>query len=582
VDVTQTPVIEHPPIGDPLDADLPAPALARPRTLFADLRAPLGLTLFLHVLMALCDRVPSVDGIAYFEAGRNLIGGHGYVRLEKAELHFPPVTPVGFALLQKITGTEMRALGVWNVGWGVALVVCLIVLAERLWHDRKTTVATAWFAGTMAGLGPLFFRYGGGSESASAVMILGSTILVIDGLRTPSDRLRRRLLLLTAAGALVGLAYLTRPESLMPGAILGFAVIGWWVRDWRANGFSILRPVLDVAVFGVVIVALSLPYVAYLHSHTGKWSPTAKTQDVSIDAWKAVAENNRLERDRILYQLNQSKTGLAAGTKSLTTLAREHPAEWRSILAINARTLKDEWVDPQWGFGPAWTLVPIIPLVAALAELWFTRKRGTTKLLAALAVMPLLTCLLFFTLPRYLVLTTAVVALFGAAGFVRWLRAIPPLGGRVLIGFTVAMTITSFLTGAQSYLPGMPTKDPVDQVETGRWLEAHTPKDARIMTRSYHVQGYAHRPVVAMPYTDYPTMITFARRMGVSYIVADAGTLAHRRPELYAALMTNWSPPKLKLVKTLGGKARPVRIYQLDPLPPKSDLKPIYLGYVSD
>ena len=36
------------------------------------------------------------------------------------------------------------------------------------------------------------------------------------------------------------------------------------------------------------------------------------------------------------------------------------------------------------------------------------------------------------------------------------------------------------------------------------------------MTRSFHVQGYSDRDVVAMPSADYRSMLEFARRMGVT------------------------------------------------------------------
>ena len=579
---TQTPAIERPPDDGVLDADPPEGGGPRQRPLRSRLAWPLGTALFLHVFMAINDKLPSVDGLAYFEAGRNLIRGKGYVRIERPELHFPPVTPVGFAVLEKLTGTEMRALGVWNVTWGVLVVVAIAALAHRMYRDDSITVVTAWFGATMAGLGPLFFRNGGGSESTSTAMLLGAAILTIDGLRTPPTQLRRRTLYLVGSGALVGLAYLTRPESLLPGAIIGFAILGWSWRERRAEGFDLRRPLIDAGAFGLTIILFLFPYVAFLHSHTGSWSPTAKTQDVSIDAWKDVAENDRLDRDRILYSINSSGTGLTSGTKSLTALAREHPREWVTILGINVRTLKDVIVFPSWGFGPAWATISIIPLLAALSEIWRTRKRGITRLLAGMGAMPLLTCLLFFTLSRYITVATAILTLFGAAGFVRWQRRLPKPAGRALLAVTAVCLATSYLTTAQSYVPGIPSPDPVDQAETGRWLETHTPTDARVMTRSYHVQAYAHRQIVAMPYTDFPTMMRFARRMGVTYIIADAGTLKARRPELYGQLMTNYKPPGLKLIYQLGGTERPVRIYQLDPAPPPTDRPPIYLGYVSD
>lgn len=86
-----------------------------------------------------------------------------------------------------------------------------------------------------------------------------------------------------------------------------------------------------------------------------------------------------------------------------------------------------------------------------------------------------------------------------------------------------------------------------------------------------------------MPSADYFTMLEFARRMGVTYVVADPVTIGRRRPELYPVLMGDWMPPPgLKLAKTIFERGEEVRIFQLDPVPPPSDQDPIPLGYVSD
>jgi hypothetical protein len=192
------------------------------------------------------------------------------------------------------------------------------------------------------------------------------------------------------------------------------------------------------------------------------------------------------------------------------------------------------------------------------------------------------TCVAFFALPRYLVVTTAVLTLFAARGLAEAFRTWTPRAGRILLAATVLFMATSTIAELKPFFPWATTNDPVEQAAAGRWIEANTPDDARIMTRSFHVQAYAHRGVVAMPSTDYATMLKFARRMGVSYVVADEATISRRRPELYAALMTSWPPPGLRLVHTLHRRGQEVRIYELDPEPPKSDRPPIPLGYVSD
>ena len=552
-----------------------APSLSR------RLRAPLAVTIALQLVIAAGDRLPSVDGTAYFQAGRNLLNGRGFTRNGGPELHFPPLTPLGVGLLQKITGSELAALRIWNFSCGLLLVTILILFARRLWHDDDSTVMTAWFAGTVAGLIPLFSRQGGGSESISATLLIGSAFLAIQALGPEQGR-NRRLVGIAGSGLCVGLAYLSRPESLLPGAIVGLGLV---IHAARLRGPLLLRlrrVVVWGLAFGLLFLACAIPYLAYLHGHTGTWSATAKSKDASIQAWRAVAENDRLERDRVLYAIDSTGTGLGVPTRSLTALAREDPSGWLGIVGVNIRTLAEFWILPDFSFGPTWRLIPGFLLIAAGAELWRARRRPSAQLLFAMALVPIFTCTVFFALPRYLALPTAILTLYAARGFAVWIRGRTSRVRTIAIVVTALLMTTSTLGEIKPFLPFWTTIDPIEQAAAGHWIAANTPEDARIMTRSFHVQAYAERPVVALPSSDYAEMLKFARRMGVSYVVADEATLSRRRPELYPALMTAWSPPGLKLVKTIEKRGQEVRIYRLDPLPPKSDRPPIPLGYVSD
>lgn len=552
------------------------------RNLRQRLRFPLAVSLVIQVVIAAGDRLPSVDGTAYFEAGRNLLNGKGFTRGGGPELHFPPLTPLGLAGLEKVTGSELTALRLWNFGSAALVVVLLVLLAHLLWRDDATTVAAAWLGGTVAGLTPLFTRQGGGSESIGLAMLLAGVLFAVLAVRSEGSE-GRRLLALAAAGLAIGLAYLARPESLLPGGLVGLALVVEALRRPGTPAQRGRRTVVWASGFGVALLILVFPYLAYLHGHTGKWSPTAKSQDASIQAWRAVAENNRLERDRVLYAVDSTGTGLGVPTKSLTALAKEDPSGWLGIAWINIKTLFEVFVTPAFSFGPSWRLIPGFLLIPALVEIWRSRRRRSTQLLVAMGLAPVLTCVAFFTLPRYLVMTTAVLTLFAARGLVLLLRSWTPKAGRVLLIATVVFMATSTIAELKPLLPWSKPNDPIEQSAAGVWVRTNTPPRSRIMTRSFHVQAYSLRPVVAMPSSDYPTMLKFARRMGVDYVVADEATISRRRPELYAALLGDWKePPGLKLVQTITERGEEVRIFQLDPLPSPSERPPIPLGYVSD
>jgi hypothetical protein len=86
-----------------------------------------------------------------------------------------------------------------------------------------------------------------------------------------------------------------------------------------------------------------------------------------------------------------------------------------------------------------------------------------------------------------------------------------------------------------------------------------------------------------MPSAEYRAMLEFARRMGVSYIVADENTIKRRRPEVYDILMRETGAPAgLELVHQFTERGTRVKIYRLDPAAPETLQPPLPLGYVSD
>jgi hypothetical protein len=558
----------------------PVVAPSRSRSLRRRLLLPVGATGLMHVVLAAGDRLPSVDGLTYLEAGRNLLGGDGYTRFGAPELHFPPLVPVSLRVLELLTGSEMAALGLWNVISGLAVLATLVGLAHRLWRDDSVTVAVAWLGGTMTGLSPMFFRHGSGSEGASLALLLGAVLVALPAFEegpAAAGHVSRavRPVRLVGSGLLVGLAYLVRPEALLSGLLVGLAAGAW---AWRRPGgrVGVRLPVTAGGAFLVGAMVLIGPYVAYLHSDTGSWSLTAKSQDVSIEAWRAVAEGDRRERDQYLYALTPDGTGLGGETHSLTELAADHPAAWLGIVRINAVRVVRTYLAPLWGYGLAWEAVPAPLLLLALVELWRERRRRTIWLLTGMALVTVVTCLVFFTLPRYLALSSAVLTLLAAKGLVGWQRRLPRRWGTALATGAVLLVAMSTLTEVRSLLPGRRTADPVAHQEVGLWLASHTPPDARVMTRSFHVQAYADRPIVALPAADYASTLGFARLMGVTYVVVD------QRSPLYEPLRRGPPQPGLRLVALIGAPTRPLRVYELDPPAPPSQREPIPLGYMGD
>ena len=268
---------------------------------------------------------------------------------------------------------------------------------------------------------------------------------------------------------------------------------------------------------------------------------------------------------------------------SLTAIAKEHPRNWLTIAWINTTTVLGDYLGHPQSDGLTWQLIPLFLTVPALAQIWKTRRRGSTLLFTALALLA----------ARHLLLLLRPAALPDDDH-----RGAHPVRapGAWSSGRTGSSSGDAAWCGGPSAPcwccrswcgPGRYAADSVpertEQRTAGEWIAENTPEDARIMTRSFHVQGYSDRDVVAMPSAEYRSMLEFARRMGVSYIVADENTIRRRRPEVYDILMRETGAPAgLELVHEFTERGVVVKIYQLDPAAQPTDQPPLPLGYVSD
>jgi hypothetical protein len=326
-----------------------------------------------------------------------------------------------------------------------------------------------------------------------------------------------------------------------------------------------------VAAFAVPVLLCVAPYATYLHANTGRWELTGKTQDASIEAWAAVARGDRATRNGELYRLDESGLRFAAEYTPLTTLAREHPDEYRGIVGTNVSQLREvvktRTVLPRW----LWLLAGV--------GVWRFRRSRTLWLLLAVAALPVLSSLAFFVQQRYLIVTIALATVpMGAALGVLRNVSVRAVAAVAFLAVAVFATVVSFRGEVAGWW------HPVEQTEqrlAGEWLAAHTDPDARVMTRSMIVEFYAERPSVAMPAAGLDEVLRFARHYGVDYLVADWYTVDRLMPEL-GVLMDDAAVPGLRLVHEARAEGREARVFALDPPPPESSAAPPPLAFTGD
>jgi 4-amino-4-deoxy-L-arabinose transferase-like glycosyltransferase len=543
------------------EAEPPAPPVRpdrRPPRLGGLVLAALLVGLAVRVAVGLTDDAASTDETAYLHSGQSFVHGDGFERYGQPELHFPPFLPVLLGVASWGVSDPHTGTVVLTVVSGTLLILPLSLLGRRL-AGPPGGVVTAWVAALAPGLATMPQIRGTGSEAEYALLVVSALWLVVSA----GDRDgRARLVRVAAAGLLVGLAYLTRPEGLFMVVPLGVAVVVLARR----------RPpqVATVAAFAAPVLLCVVPYAVYLHANTGRWELTAKTQDASIEAWAAVARGDRATRNSDLYGLDGTGLRFSARYTPLTTLAREHPDEYRGIVGTNIGKLRDVVQMPSVLPLPLWAL--------AAFGAWRFRRSRTVWLLLAVGALPVLSALAFFVQQRYLVVTIALATVLVGAGLGSLSGRLRAGATAVTLGLAVFATVVSFRGDVAGWW------HPVEQTEqrvAGEWLAAHSDPGARVMTRSMIVEFYADRPSVAMPAAGLAEVLSFARHYGVDYLVADWYTVDRLMPEL-GVLMEDGEVPGLRLVHEVRAEGREARIFALDPPAPDSSAPPPPLGFTGD
>jgi dolichyl-phosphate-mannose-protein mannosyltransferase len=532
------------------------------------LLAALAVGGLVRIAIAATDDQASTDETAYLRSGMSLVNGDGYERDGHPETHFPPLVPVILGLGSKVFDDPHSGTVVMTALAATAMLLPLALLARRLAGPLAGTV-TAWVAALTPGISTTLVNRGSGSEAVYAALVVGAVWFVVDSVGRTG---RARLVRVALGGALLGLAYLTRPEGLFIAVPLGLGlayVAARGVAGWRARA----RRVAAVgAVFAAPLALCILPYAAYLHANTGSWELTAKTQDASIDAWHAVARADREARDSVLWALDDTGYQFSVEHRPLTSLALDDPVGYLGIVRTNIATLLD------MAFTEG-SLLPALAWVVAAVGVWRYRSSRRVQLVLLVAAIPVATGLAFFVQARYLVVLVAMMTVLTGVG-VASMRGRLRMGALAVVLAVGAMTVVQHFQGPGGW--GQPSEG-LEQRAAADWIVAHSDADDRIVTRSQIVQYYSDRTALALPYADLSDVVRFARHHGARYLVMDHYTARVLRPQLWLLRFAT-EVDGLRLVYETTVEKRTVRVFELDPAappPPEGEHVPT-LGFTGD
>jgi 4-amino-4-deoxy-L-arabinose transferase-like glycosyltransferase len=481
------------------------------------------------------------DEPIYLLLGYNLLAGNGFTYSGYPELHFPPLYPIVAGLFHLLIGDFETASNLVYALFGGLLLFPVFAMARRIYG-----VKTAWLAAVLIAIFPALtvnvLYWGSMTEPLYLSLLYGGLAFLLVGLE--DDRLG----MLAPAGALLGLAYLTRPE-----AIVYFGVFVIFAGIWLLKGVKcgIRRTWYALGSFVLPFVVLAVPYIWYLHVHTGQWLISGKIAFV----WQEASNSKRytyfdpmpggeiswLSPDR--FQMNTLQSVLT------------NPGDILRRVIKNGRSFRDHFFT---GGNFWWGLTPLV-VVALFKQPWDQRRVRYEAFMITIILVLMLTFLPFFFLVRLFAPAFPVLLIWTARGALdlgRWLQDTVELWrekslsnpylksvlGWLPAGMVTGILILTIPVAADDWI----RTNNFGYKEAGLWLKAHTPADVKVMTQEVSVALYADRHWVPSPNTDWAHFMQYARSHDANYLVVRDFMVVKYQPQLADTLQKG--APELELV----------------------------------
>jgi 4-amino-4-deoxy-L-arabinose transferase-like glycosyltransferase len=257
----------------------------------------------------------STDERAYAALGRALSHGYYHVAGMDDPLHWPPGTPLLFAVARTLTGVRDTVLAPAAAYWaqalvGVALILAVFALARLLagpWAGVVAAAAVALYPPLVVITGDMV------SEPLGALTIALVMLALAGAWRAPAPGR------FALAGALTGVAVLVRADLLILPIVLAAVV----ALSLRRDGAQPALRSTGAYLLGAAI--LLVPWSAYATSRRGQLTP------ITSSSWSALYVGTYLPADGRIFALREK-------------LGDEARAYNPAIRHIENRNLRTEWI----------------------------------------------------------------------------------------------------------------------------------------------------------------------------------------------------------------------------------------------
>jgi 4-amino-4-deoxy-L-arabinose transferase-like glycosyltransferase len=457
------------------------------------------------------------DGVDFLWQAQRFLDGDFLVGLGH------PYHP-GFALLTalvaRMTGDILTAALAVSIAAGALVVVAVHALARLALPNRPDV---AWGAALLAALHErtLIVTSDITSDGLFLALFLLSLATIVAAEQSGRFPLR-----MVGAGALAGLAYLTRPEGLfLAGVAVLWLLLGVMRRTGR-RGRPLARPTLYLAGLGAFLASLlvvACPYVWVMHDITGEWGLSLKPSITATglgdaSGWSAAAgapiASPRIGVDEDTDDIVGSPS--TAVPDSIETIRRLRKGLVQSVVEL-LRAMRAD----------------VVVLALLGVPIFMRRRSGLLAVMLALMAAWVAVGTTQWVLSGYLarrhMLAPALLALPVAGAGLVWLwgarRTPGPLRllGRVLV---LLVLVAAGASGAR-----LRHTNHAPRVEALQWTAAHTAPDERIGVHR-RKDGYdAGREtlLVSLPCQE-ADLLDAMDEWNVRLLVMDLDQVAHTAP----------------------------------------------------
>ncbi len=513
----------------------------------------------IRVVSALKRPMIQLDETAYVRMAQNVASGHGLWDITgNSATHFSPLLPIIIAGTEAVVRNYVLAAYLVVTIFGSLILIPTYLLGCELVSKRVGLMAAALMAVT-----PLFVDYSSRIYTES-VYIFFMLMGVLFGYRMLRDRSVLSGLL---AGAAIGLAYLTNPSGIYYAVVLaGLAVVIGLIRHVRGQMAKAL------VVFLALFLVFFVPYVIFLHSHLGRWTYDGKLNAGNIYNSTHNLRANSSDEEKDLLSLTDDNSQLkmmALPEEDLMTYIIKQPV---SAAKTFVKQTYDFYGQVLPKVIPLW-LLPLMGL--GLFATGWSRRRALNVGYLLLMMAPVIIILAMYAHDRFFMPFIPLIMIWIAEGWTRleaWAQEslalifsrrwqtrlktwIPWLVAAAMI--LPLLAYSASLEKKQSY--------PLGYKDAGQYIERVAGGGKRVMSREYSAAFYADATAVLLPYADYDSTTTYARKEHVDFLVIGSRELADWRPTL-TRLAQAGGHPEWKLVdRELPGTDKETLVFQLQP-----------------